>query len=133
MDNTTTSPTQNLTPHDNYSSQIESEYMKKPDTHKLDTPFLATHSDYLHLTLRPDGSVWSKTLFQEQDILLEIRGATIKEDQLRRIMAQLGRPTYDNRYGILLWLDTKAKMLLRPRGLSHYLLSSSLAQHDSKM
>lgn len=105
--------------------------MKKPETHKLETPFVALHSDYLHLTLNPKGFIQAKSLFQEQDILMEMRGATVRQEKLQHMMLQLGRKAYDNCYGHLLWLDRKARVLLRPKGLSYYLLVSSLAHPSS--
>lgn len=112
---------------DAYSHQIAAHYLSKPETHLLDSPFLTLHSDYLHLTLAPDGSLWTKSLFQHQDIILEIRGGTVREEKLQQIM--LGRP---NSYGPLLWLDIKEKVLIRPRGASQYLVRSSLVEYQSK-
>lgn len=62
---------------------------------------------------------------------MEIRGATVREDKLQHMMLQVGKKVYDNCYGPLLWLDRKARVLLRPKGLSYYLLVSSLAHHPS--
>ena len=62
---------------------------------------------------------------------MEMRGATVREDKLQYMMLQLGRKAYDNCYGHLLWLDRKARVLLRPKGLSYYLLASNLAHHTN--
>lgn len=94
------------------------------------------HSDYLNLNVRSDGTVWTKSVYLDSDIILEIRGSVTKEDKLKSLLQKMGKSLYkyDGCFGPLLWLSFKDKILLRPKGLSLNLLQSSIrnSKHEQK-
>jgi hypothetical protein len=92
---------------------------------------VALHSDYLHLQIKQDGSVWSKTTFNDSDILMEVRGSVVKHQELVEHLQRLGRTAkaYDGLYGTLLWVNFSLGLLIKPQGISQNLITASLLKY----
>jgi hypothetical protein len=66
------------------------------------------------------------------DLIMEVRGSIARLDALNKIMkiAPNNRVPYDKRYGILLLLNPKPGVLLKPKGISLYLLTSNIKEYN---
>jgi hypothetical protein len=59
---------------------------------------------------------------------MEIRGSVAKLDAFNKIIRNPNnnKLPYDGRYGLLLWLNKKPGVLLKPKGISLSLITSNL-------